>query len=72
MATTFNTENFNKPTPMRWRNIGDALLVSIPLLDLTISQSPLPESAKIWIKFIGGILLVGGKFLTKLFHDDKE
>jgi hypothetical protein len=63
--------NWNKPTPARWRNIGDALLVSIPLLTGFIMQSPLPEGAKSWLIFLSNLALVGGKFVTKLFGEDK-
>lgn len=69
---TFSTKNWNKGTPERWRNIGDALLVCIPLFTGFVTQSPLPESTQQWVIFIGNIVLVGGKFLTKLFGESES
>jgi len=66
---SLSVKNWNRPTPAKWRNTGDALLFAIPLLTLTISQSPLPEGAKAWATFISNLLLVIGKFVTKFFGE---
>jgi len=69
-ATTFRFENWNKGTPPKWRNIGDALLGLSVAVSTAIAIVPIPEPVKIWI--MAGSTLVGGigKFLTKLFSND--
>ena len=69
--TTFKTENWNKPTPPIWRNIGDALLAlsaginsSAWLLDI------IPDNIKVWVVPITTLTAIVGKFLTKLFSNE--
>ena len=68
--TTFKTENWNKGTPARWRNIGDAMIVLGSGLGLIVATLPLPDSTKVWV--IAGIGVIGtiGKFLIKLFSNE--
>ena len=65
----FSASNWNRPTPAKWRAVGDALLVAIPLLTGFVMQSPLPDGAKSWVVFIANIALVAGKFITKFFGE---
>jgi len=67
---TFKTENWNKSTPKKWRNIGDALLILSSGMCAVISASPFSPEIKLWIITIFGVLAPIGKFITKLFSDD--
>jgi len=68
--TTFKKNNWNKGTPKRWRNFGDALLVLGSGLSSIVVVIPIPPDMKVWIIAITTILTTAGKFLTKLFNDD--
>jgi len=58
-----SVEGYAKPTPAKWRKIGDALLLlSTTLAALNISHPTLA----IGIQVTGVI----GKFLTNFFHED--
>ena len=66
---TFKTENWNKPTPARWRNTGDAIMVLGAGLTAMFAALPLTDETKLWILPIVGIATPIGKFLTKLFAE---
>jgi len=68
--TTFKTENWNKGTPIKWRNIGDAMLALGSGLGVILASLPLPTNTKVWVVAGVGLLSTIGKFLTKLFSDD--
>lgn len=58
--------NYWKPTPKRWRKLGDALLgVS------TMGVSAILMDYK-WAGILLYIIGLVGKFLTNLFNDDNE
>jgi H+/Cl- antiporter ClcA len=69
-------KNYYKPTPMRWRKLGDALLACAGLLGgggiLAYDQLKDLYTPKELKMFIGIALVVGiaGKFLTNFFTDD--
>ncbi len=68
---TFRFMNFNKPTPQKWRDFGDALLV-VGLLSPTVASLPLTDNAKIWTMAVVNTIVIIGKFITKLFHDENH
>jgi len=60
-----SVKGYAKPTPAKWRKIGDGLLLlSTTLAALNISHPTLA----IGIQVTGVI----GKFLTNFFHEDTE
>lgn len=67
VKTSFSTKNWTKPTPKKWRDIGDALLAISIAITGTVAPLPIPDNIKVYI--IAGANLIGGigKFLTKLF-----
>jgi len=71
-------KNYYKPTPTKWRKIGDALLASAALIGGggLVAFDELKEifnSHELKI-MIGVTLLIGiiGKFLTNFFKEDKD
>lgn len=57
-------KNYKKPTPDKWRKIGDSILaVSLFLTTTTVS---IPHIDK-WIPFTAAALGIIGKFLTNFF-----
>lgn len=68
--TSFKTCNYSKPTPKKWRRIGDACILTIPLLQGTIQSSPLNADTKAWIITFTGLILVGAKFVTNFFTEE--
>lgn len=56
--------NYKKPTPLRWRRVGDALLA------VSLVAVPAELSGHTWLSI--SVFLVGviGKFLTNLFSDE--
>lgn len=59
-------KNYYKPTPKKWRKIGDALL-GVSMLSV---PSELAEYSAIAISLF--VLGVVGKFLTNFFSDDND
>ncbi len=65
--------NYYKPTPKKWRQFGDFLLLMIPVCVGIIQSAPnLDETQKYW--FLSGctVFLTIGKFITNLFKDDTQ
>lgn len=71
-------KNYWKPTPKKWRRLGDSLLASASVLAIGgIWQFDTLKDilSTFWIKvmIITSIMLgVIGKFLTNFFKDDEE
>lgn len=59
--TRFSVNGYAKPTPAKFRKIGDALLVSS-----TIVSSQFPDNPKIMLA--SQLVGIVGKFLTNFFH----
>ena len=74
--TTMN--NFYKPTPKKWRKIGDALLASATVIAVGgvwqfDSLKEIFTSGEIKAMIISSIVLgVIGKFLTNFFKEDEK
>lgn len=60
-------KKYYKPTPKKWRQLGDALLG----VSTTITGFAIIEDYK-WIAFSALILGVIGKFLTNFFSEDEK
>jgi hypothetical protein len=62
----FSVKSYYKPTPKKWRKIGDALLgVSLIAIPAELSGYP-------WISISVFFIGVIGKFLTNFFSDDEN
>jgi hypothetical protein len=57
--------NYYKPTPVKWRKLGDALLA----VSVTITGFAMYENIQ-WVALTALITGVIGKFLTNFFKDD--
>lgn len=53
---------YYRPTPLKWRKIGDALLAA----SATITTFAIAEETK-WLAYVALFTGVVGKFLTNLF-----
>jgi len=59
-------KQYAKPTPAKWRKLGDALLG----VSTTITGFAIYEEAK-WVAITALVLGVIGKFLTNFFTEDE-
>ena len=59
-------KNYWKPTPKKWRKLGDALLG----VSTTITGFAIYEEAK-WVAIAALLCGVVGKFLTNFFAEDE-
>ena len=64
------TEKYAAPTPIKWRKIGDSILVGTSGMSAVMMGAPVPEHYTIWIIFILNTVWVGGKILTNFFSAD--
>jgi hypothetical protein len=60
-------KNYYKPTPKKWRKLGDALLA----VRVTITGFAMYENVQ-WVALTAMITGVLGKFLTNFFTDGKD
>lgn len=60
-------KHYAKPTPKRWRQLGDALLS----VGTTITGFAIYEEQK-WLAITALLVTVFGKFLTNFFKDDSK
>lgn len=58
-------KNYYRPTPIRWRKLGDALLG----VSTTITGFAIYEEAK-WVAIVALATGVVGKFLTNFFGEE--
>lgn len=61
------SSNYYKPTPNKWRKLGDTLLA----VSTTITGFSLYADLK-WVAGVALVLGVLGKFLTNFFSDDSS
>lgn len=58
-------KDYYKPTPVKWRKLGDALLA----VSVTITGFAMYQNVQ-WVALIALITGVIGKFLTNFFKED--
>lgn len=63
-------EKYKAPTPVKWRKIGDSILVGTSGMSAIMMGAPLPEHVTIWLVFTLNIIGVGGKVITNFFTAD--
>ena len=65
--------NYQKPTPVKWRKIGDFALIMLPVLQGGLMGAPdLSDATKYYIGFIATVLITGFKFWTNTRKDIKS
>lgn len=64
-------QNYYKPTPKKWRKIGDAILLGCTSLSAFVMGSPLTDNGKAWATFILNVIGVAGKVVTNFFKEDE-
>jgi hypothetical protein len=60
------SENYTAPTPVKWRKIGDTILLVSSSLSTMVMGLPISEHAQLWTVFVVNIIGVIGKVLTNL------
>ena len=64
--------NYYKPTPKKWRKIGDAILFLSASISAFIPTSPLDDGSKLWAMFGLNIFGIIGKTATNFFKEEDE
>jgi hypothetical protein len=62
METKFSIGGFYKPTPTKWRKVGDVLLAGSVVISTQFPDNP----KMILVSSIAGVV---GKFITNMFHN---
>lgn len=63
-------KNYYKPTPAKWRKIGDAILLTTATLSTLMMTAPFNDhtiSITVWLLSVVGVI---GKVLTNFFKDE--
>jgi hypothetical protein len=63
-------KNYYKPTPAKWRKIGDAILLTTATLSTLMMTAPFSDhtiSITVWLLSVVGVV---GKVLTNFFKDE--
>jgi hypothetical protein len=63
---------YKRNTPEKMRKLGDAIMISGPVLQSATMNLPLTDGQMIWINFGITIVTLGGKILTNFFADGEE
>lgn len=63
--------NYYKSTPVKWRKIGDTILLGCTSLSALMMGAPLKEHTITWIVFILNVVGVIGKVITNFFKEDE-
>lgn len=64
------TKHYYKPTPVKWRKIGDAILFFATGVSTMVMSLPLEDKAQKWLVFSCGVIGLLGKVLTNFFTDE--
>jgi hypothetical protein len=64
------TEKYAAPTPIKWRKIGDSILIGSSGFSALMMGAPLHDNQIIWIVFILNGIGVCGKVITNFFTAD--
>jgi hypothetical protein len=62
-------KNYKKPTPTRWRKIGDYVLLVTGLIPVQLPMLPIPDNHKVWIGAASTFLGITIKFWTNTKKD---
>jgi hypothetical protein len=63
-------KNYYKPTPAKWRKIGDAILLTTATLSTLMMTAPFNDhtiAITVWLLSVVGVV---GKVLTNFFKDE--
>lgn len=63
-------KNYYKPTPAKWRKIGDAILLTTATLSTLMMTAPFTDhtiAITVWLLSVGGVV---DKVLTNFFKDE--
>ena len=63
-------KDYQKPTPVKWRKVGDAILLGTTSLSAMMMGAPLSDHAKTWTIFLLNVAGVFGKIITNLAKDE--
>lgn len=63
--------NYYSPTPKKFRQIGDAILIGCASLSALIVGSPLSDNAQKWVIFSLSVLGVLGKVISNFAKTDE-
>lgn len=58
--------NYSRPTPKKWRKLGDALLG----MGTTLTAYSIADEWDKWISLTALLVTISGKFLTNFFAED--
>lgn len=64
------SEKYAAPTPVKWRKIGDSILIGSSGFSALMMGAPLDDKSIIWIVFILNGFGVAGKVITNFFTED--
>ena len=64
-------KSYYKRTPIKYRKIGDSILISSTSLAAIMMTAPIEESKQVWIVFILNIIGVIGKVITNFFTENE-
>lgn len=65
METKFGLSKYQKPTPAKWRKLGDALLA----VSTTVTTYAIAEEMK-WLALSAVLIGAAGKFFTNFFAQE--
>jgi hypothetical protein len=63
-------ENYKAPTPVKWRKIGDSILLVSTSMSTMVMGLPITEHQQLWLIFSVNAFGVIGKVITNLFKED--
>jgi hypothetical protein len=63
--------NYMKPTPAKWRKIGDFVLIIQAVLSANIPALPIAENKKIWAMLVVNLIGTTVKFWTNTKKEDE-
>ena len=63
-------QNYKKPTPIRWRKIGDYILVITGLVQTQLPMLPFADNVKMYVGMAVNFIGISLKFWTNTKKDD--
>ena len=70
--TTISLDNRKKNDSVKWKQVADIALYSLPLLTTAVLTTPLSDSSQKWILTIINIAIVGFKAFSKFTTDEEN